>query len=161
MAVFLALALAAGLAERGIPFDFAVPGVRLGLGNVVILTALYLFRFRDALLLTLLKCVLTALFAGSFTSFAYSLSGSALSLLVMAAAKTLAAGKASPLGVSALGAVFHNIGQLAAAAAVMGTVAVFAYLPVLMAVGTATGIVVGLLAGMVIPRLERILDGGG
>lgn len=158
LSVFLAAALVAGIVERGIPFDFAVPGVRLGLGNLFILMSLYLFRFRDSLALTVMKCILTALFAGSFTSFAYSLSGSILSLLAMAALIRLAGERLSPTGVSAVGAVCHNIGQLTAASVIMGTAMVWTYLPILMVSGIITGVITGLAGAQILPRVRKILE---
>jgi heptaprenyl diphosphate synthase len=156
LSLLLAAALVAGLAERAIPFDFAVPGVKLGLGNVVILTALYLFPLREVWGLAILKCALTALLGGSFTSFAYSLAGSLLSLAAMALLLRIAGEKVGSVGVSAVGAVFHNIGQLLAASLVMGTAMVWGYLPWLLLSGVITGVITGLLAGLVVPRLRRI-----
>ncbi|MDR2931660.1 MAG: Gx transporter family protein [Oscillospiraceae bacterium] len=159
LALFLAFALVAGIAERYIPISFSVPGVRLGLANVVVLAALYLFAFTDALTLVLLKCVLSVFIAGSFTSFVYSLSGSLLSLLVMALLLRVVGGTASPVGISVIGAVFHNIGQLIAAAAVMRTVTVFAYLPMLMVSGVLTGVIIGVLVKYVLRIVGRLNAG--
>jgi heptaprenyl diphosphate synthase len=154
-AVFLAAALVAGLAERWIPFEFAVPGVKLGLANAVVLTALYLFPQRGALAISLLKCVITAVFAGTGLSFLYSLSGAAFSFAVMAAALRFGREKISPVGVSVLGAVFHNVGQVLAASAVMKTFLLAAYLPVLLLSGVITGVLVGLAVKLVLPRVRK------
>jgi heptaprenyl diphosphate synthase len=157
LSLLLAAALVAGLLERAIPFDFAVPGVKLGLGNVVILTALYLFPLREVGGLAILKCALTALLGGSFASFAYSLTGSLLSLAAMALLLRLAGEAIGPVGVSAVGAVFHNIGQLVAASLMMATTMVWAYLPVLLLSGVITGVITGLVVGMVVPRVRGVL----
>ncbi|MDL2234119.1 Gx transporter family protein [Ruminococcaceae bacterium OttesenSCG-928-L11] len=156
MALFLTAAWAVGAMERLISFDFAVPGVKLGLGNVVVLTALYLFPFREVLGIALLKCVLVAMTFGSFPSLVYSVSGSLLSLLAMACLLRGLGKRLSPVGVSAAGAVFHNLGQLAAASVVMGTRYVWAYLPVLMVSGIITGVIVGIAVGFLLPRLAKI-----
>lgn len=141
--VFLTAALAVGIAERWIPFDFAVPGVKLGLSNSVILTALYLFRTRDALKIALLKCVLTALLSGAGVSFFYSISGTLISFAVMSVAVRFSESRFSHIGVSVLGAIAHNIGQIIASAVIMRSFYVVSYLPVLIISGVITGVIVG------------------
>lgn len=143
LGLFLAAALMIGFIERAIPFQPPIPGVRLGLPNVVMLFALYCFSFPDCLLLTGMKCLLTALLAGSFVSFWYSLSGSLLSLVGMALLLRLGREKLSPVGISVAGAVLHNIGQLFAASLAMGTSLVMGYLPLLMVSGVITGFLTG------------------
>lgn len=161
LSMLLAFALVLSIAERYIPIDFTVPGVRLGLANVVILSSLYLFSFREAFILVILKCAASLFFTGSATAFIYGLSGSVLSLVFMALAIRVFGKRISPVGVSAIGAVFHNMGQLIAAAAVMRTVMVFAYLPMLMLAGVMTGIVVGILAKYVVSGIRGIVADGG
>ncbi|MDR2649044.1 MAG: Gx transporter family protein [Clostridiales bacterium] len=143
-AVFLAFALAAGFVERWIPFEFLVPGVKLGLANVVVLSALYLFSWRAALEISLLKCVLIAVFAGTGASFFYSLGGAILSFAIMAPLIQIGREKISPIGISVLGAVFHNIGQILVASFIMRTFAIVTYLPVLLVSGVFTGVTVGI-----------------
>ncbi|MDR3207001.1 MAG: Gx transporter family protein, partial [Oscillospiraceae bacterium] len=125
LALLLACALVLGLLERTLP-PVALPGVRLGLSNAAVLTALYLFPFPEALLLALLKCVLLAALGGSFPAFLYSLSGAVFSLFVMWPLTRL--GKVSPVGVSVTGAVCHNVAQLLCASALMQTL-LLSYLP--------------------------------
>ncbi|MDR0381058.1 MAG: Gx transporter family protein [Oscillospiraceae bacterium] len=155
LAMLLTLALILGIVERAIPMDVMIPGVRLGLPNALILLALYLFSFRDVLTLVILKCVMTALLAGTFVSFLYSVSGSLLSFFVMFGVLRLARARVSPVGVSIAGAVFHNLGQMLAACAVMGSVYVFVYLPVLLVSGTVTGLLVGLAVRYTLPYVRR------
>ncbi|MDR0671048.1 MAG: Gx transporter family protein [Oscillospiraceae bacterium] len=155
LAMLLTLALILGIVERAIPMDVMIPGVRLGLPNALILLALYLFSFRDALVLVVLKCVMTALLAGTFVSFFYSISGSLLSFFVMFGSLRLARARVSPVGVSITGAVFHNLGQLLAACAVLGSVYVFSYLPVLLVSGAVTGLLVGLAVKYTMPYARR------
>lgn len=158
MAMFLACALIVGLVERAVPLPVAIPGVRPGLANVVILTALYLFSFRQVLLLVILKCVMTAFFSGSAVSFLYSLSGSLLSFFVMWLLLRFFGERLSTVGVSVAGAVFHNIGQIAAAALVMGTWLIAWHLPVLLLSGVITGILTGILVRLVLPAAKRLAD---
>jgi len=153
--MFLGYALIAGILERAIPFDAVVPGVKLGLANVVILAAIYLFSFWETLTLVVLKCVLTAFFTGSFASFAYSLSGSLLSFAAMCLLIRLLGERVSPIGVSVVGAVFHNLGQIAAASVLMGTMLVAAYLPILLVSGVVTGALVGVAVKGVLRILRR------
>jgi heptaprenyl diphosphate synthase len=156
LSMFLAYALVIGLLERMIPVGAlvpGVPGVRLGLANVVVLAALYIFPASQALVLMLLKCVLTALISGSAASLAYSLTGSSLAFLGMLLLIKLAGEKFSPAGVSAFGAVLHNIGQLLTASALMGTFAVFVFLPQLLIAGVITGVLTGLAVKWVLKFL--------
>jgi len=146
LAMFLGAALVLGVFERMIPLEIAVPGVRLGLPNIVILTLLYLFLPSEVIFVVILKCILTTMLAGNPISFALSLTGSVLSFIVMSALiKTAgASGKISPVGVSVAGAVSHNIGQILAACYILGTFAVAAFLPVLLISGVITGVITGM-----------------
>ena len=155
LALFLAFALVLGLAERAIPFQPPVPGVRLGLANVVLLAALYLFSLRWCVILTLLKCVLTNLFAGSFVSLAHSLAGSLLSLFGMYLLLRLFKDKLSPVGISVAGAALHNTGQLISAAVIMRTWMVLAFYPVLLISAAVTGLLTGIAVKWVLRYLPR------
>ena len=159
ISIMLAVVLIASIIERMIPFDFFVPGVKLGLSNVVILIAIYILDFRSSLTLTVLKCVVLVLLTGNITAFLYSLSGSLSSFFIMwAAAKIFDKKKQiSPIGVSVLGAVFHNFGQIIAAAFVMGTINVAAYLPILIISGVITGILVGVMVKLILKHLKTAL----
>ena len=159
IAIFLATALIVGIIERMIPFDFVVPGVKLGLSNVVILTAIYIFDFPSVLILVVLKCVVLALLSGSVTSFFYSLCGSMLSFLIMWCMVKLfeKKEKLGPVGVSAVGAVFHNFGQIIAASLIFKTLNVAAYLPVLIVSGVITGVLVGFAVKFSMPYVKKFL----
>lgn len=142
-AVLTALALALSYAERLIPLQLLIPlpGVKLGLANIVTLIALYLLGERCAFAILIPRCVLGAVFGGGFTGLLFSLSGGLLAMTVMALCRKIPA--LSVYGVSVLGAAAHNIGQISAAMALLGTVSVAAYLPYLLLaaimMGTATG----------------------
>jgi heptaprenyl diphosphate synthase len=154
--VFLAFILAVGLLERAIPLDFLVPGARLGLSNAVILTAVYLFRFRSVLLLTLLKCALLSVLAGGPSSFVYSLSGSLLSLIAMWILARAFAERISPIGVSAAGAACHSAGQVLAACFVLENMGMLAYLPPLLIISLVSGVLVGVIVKHTVPRLRAL-----
>jgi len=138
--------------ESLLPAFGTVPGMKLGLANIVTLFALYRMSLGDAAGISLVRVLLTAAAFGNAYSFAYSLAGAALSLAVMAALKHT--GRFSILGVSAAGGVCHNLGQLLVAAAVLRTVQLGWYLPALAVSGTLTGVGIGLAGGLVVRRIR-------
>ncbi len=145
-ALLTALALALSYMERFIPLDLLVPlpGVKLGLANIVSMMALYFLSFRQGAAILVARCILGSFFGGGLTSLAMSLTGGLLAFLVMAAAKR--AGCLSVYGVSVLGAAAHNLGQVAAASVIMGSIYTFCYLPFLLLVALMTGSLTGMLA---------------
>ena len=145
-ALLVALALALSWAERMLPLQLLVPlpGVKLGLANIVTLVALYFLGTRYAAAILVARCLLGSLFGGGFTALAFSLTGGLLALGTMALARRLPA--LSVYGVSVLGAAAHNTGQILAAMALLRSVYVAGYLPLLLAVGTVTGLVTGAVA---------------
>ena len=145
----VALALILSYVESLLPPLMAVPGVKVGLPNVVILFLLYRCGWKEAGCVSLIR--LAALFTG-FVAFFFGLAGAVLSLLGSALLKK--SGRFSPLGVSAAGGVLHNLGQIALAALILDSGYVFAYLPVLLLSGTVAGALVGLLAGILIRRTD-------
>ena len=132
--VFVALALIFSYIETLIPFQIGIPGVKLGLSGV--------------------RVVLTGFLFGNLMSILYSLAGGILSLTVMWGMKRIRS--VSILGVSIAGGVFHNIGQLLAAALMVETYGVFSYLPVLLISGLLTGFVIGLAAGEMLKRIRSL-----
>lgn len=157
-AVLLALALALSYAERFIPLQLLIPlpGIKLGLANIVTMVALWHLRARYAGMILLGRCVLGAVFGGGITGFLFSLCGGLLALAVM-----MAAGKVKALsvyGISVLGAAAHNIGQILAAMVLMRSVYVAAYLPYLLLSALLTGLLTaGLCAGVlkVLPQMQQ------
>ena len=142
MAILISLALALSYTERFIPLHLIIPlpGVKLGLANVVTLVSLYLLGFKYTVPIVLIRCLLGSLF-GSITGLLFSLTGGVLAILAMALAAR--ARIFSVYGVSILGAAAHNIGQIIAAMALMGSVYVCAYLPYLLIIGLCTGMAIG------------------
>lgn len=142
-AIMIALALALSYAERFIPLQLVIPlpGVKLGLANVVTLVALYQLKSRYALAILVPRCILGALFGGGITGLLFSLTGGLLALLVMSLSKK--APIFSVYGVSILGAAAHNVGQILAAMVLLKSVYVAAYLPWLLLVAVVTGILTG------------------
>ena len=153
LGLMTALALVFSYIEFLIPVNLGVPGAKLGLANLVIIVALYLLGTQEALLLSVLRIVLVGFTFGNMASILYSLGGGFLSLGVMAAVKRH--GKLSVTGVSVLGGVSHNVGQLLVAIVVVETASLIYYLPVLLIAGTISGVLIGVLGAMAVRRLER------
>lgn len=156
-AVLTALALALSYTERFIPLQLIVPlpGVKIGLANIVTLAALYFLDTRYAFAILICRCVFGAVFGGGITGLAFSLTGGIGAMCVMALAKH--SRHLSVYGVSLLGAAAHNIGQILAAMVLLGSPYVAGYLPVLL----LFGIVTGLFTGAVSAGLFRALRASG
>lgn len=152
--VFTALALIFSYVETSIPVNLGIPGVKLGLANLIIVVALYKMRLSEAYLLSVVRILLAGFIFGNYFSIIYSLAGGLLSLTVMALLKKW--GGFSLQGISIAGGVFHNIGQLIVAAVVVETFSVTYYFPVLLVAGLLTGLVIGIVAEMMLKRLVNI-----
>lgn len=148
----VALALILSYVESLLPPLVAVPGVKVGLPNVVILFLLYRYGWKEAGAVSLVRLLLSAALFSGFAAFLYGLSGAALSLLGSALLKRM--DRFSPLGVSVAGGVLHNLGQIAFAALVLDSGYIFAYLPILLLSGTVAGALVGLLAAILLRRAD-------
>lgn len=149
--MFLALALVAGYIERLIPINLGIPGVKLGLANIVTMVLLYTVGFQAAVLITAARIVLSGLLFGSGFAMVYSAAGAALSMIVMVILKKT--GRFGSVGVSVAGGVFHNVGQILVAIIVLETKSLAYYLPVLILSGLAAGVVIGILSGILTRRL--------
>lgn len=152
--VFTALALIFSYIESLIPFQIGIPGIKLGLANLIVVIALYKMSLREAYLLSVTRVVLSGFIFGSLFSILYSLAGALLSLTVMAVLKK--SGGFSVLGVSIAGGVMHNIGQLAVAVFVVRTFSISYYLPVLLIAGLITGLVIGIVSDHMLRRLSGL-----
>ena len=149
--MMVALAMVMSYVEAVIPVPIPVPGVKLGLANLVTITALYMTGPLPAAAISLLRIVLVGLTFGNMYSMIYGLAGGCLSLISMIAARR--SGLFGRTGVSVIGGMTHNIGQLLVAAFVVQSPVVFAYLPALLLSGIIAGTLIGLLGGLVIRRL--------
>jgi Predicted membrane protein len=149
--VFTALALIFSYLESLIPIRFGIPGIKLGLANLLTVILLYKRNAREALLLSVVRVILSGFLFGNLFSIVYSLAGGILSLFVMAVLK--GTGRFSVMGVSAAGGVFHNMGQLLVAMAAVETYRVGYYFPVLLIAGVVTGLLIGTAAEQVLKRL--------
>ena len=154
LAVFTTLSLAIYAAESALPPLLPLPGIKLGLANIITLFLLQRFPARDALLVLLCRILLSGLLFGQAVSILYSLAGGLLSLGVMALATRLLQ-KKLPFLAGALGGLAHNLGQLGAALLLTSTPGVLSYLPALILSGILTGLFTGLCAGFAGKLLPR------
>ena len=143
-----AVCLILGYLEHLLPLSLIIPlpGIKLGLSNIALLVVLLMYGPAYAYGVTALKCGLSALLFGSVTSLAFSLTGGLLAMTAMWLLTLAFKEKLSVFGVSVAGAVMHNVGQLSAASVIMGSAAVFSYLPLLATAGTVTGLVTAAVA---------------
>lgn len=153
LGMFLALALICSYIESLIPFHFGIPGIKLGLTNIVVILIMYLVGAKEAFTVSVLRIFLVGFMFGNPFSIFYSLGGGVLSFFVMYLIKKTK--KFGVLPVSVAGGIFHNVGQLIVAAAVVENIHIFYYMPVLLVAGFLTGFLIGALAQEMIKRLKN------
>ena len=139
--MLIGLAFIFSYVEAIIPIPIPVPGVKLGLANLVTIVGLYTVGVGGTAAVSLIRIVLVGFTFGNASSMIYSLAGGAL----------------SQIGVSIVGGIGHNIGQLSIAALIVQTAGVFYYLPFLMVAGVVAGAVIGLLGGLVTERIQSFM----
>lgn len=148
LALLLAVSVVLGYVESLIPYDFGVPGIKLGLANVVSLLIIYTYKSRDAFLVGILRVLIIGFLFGNLSMIIYSLSGLIFSIIMMIFFKKVRI--FGIIGVSVIGAVFHNIGQLIVAYFVVRSVGVLAYIPVLLIAAVIAGVFTGVAASSVL-----------
>ena len=155
-AVLTAMALALSYLENFFPLSLAIPipGVKLGLANIVTVFALYELGAVPALVILFARCGLGSLFAGNVSALLFSLLGGLCAMLVMIGLKHCR--KLSIYGVSIGGAAAHNIGQMAAAIITLGKTMVLGYLPFLLAVSLLTGTLTGFVAALLFRAMAHV-----
>ncbi|SCW60172.1 heptaprenyl diphosphate synthase [Eubacterium ruminantium] len=147
----IALAMVLSYIESFIPVFAAVPGVRIGLSNIVTVYSLYKLGLRDTIFIALARIVLSSLLFGNPVMIIYSAAGFIFAVIVMYLAMKLPIfGKT---GVSVIGGIFHNLGQILVAAFMIGNMSLLYYLGVLLAVGAISGMIVGIISGIVIEKI--------
>ena len=155
LSVSVALAMVLSFLETLIPPLVAVPGVKIGLANIVAVFLLYSYSWREAAAVSFTRVCLSSLLFGSAVSLIYSASGAALSLVGMILAKKLPLFSAP--SVSVLGGVLHNAGQIICAALIMENAAIALYFPPLIISGTISGVAVGISAAILLKKLSSII----
>ena len=155
--LLVAQALVLHIFERMIPVPFITPGAKLGLANLITVVALYTLEDKkDAFLVIFLRLTLGTMFGGNLSSFMYSAMGGILSFLGMVFIKETFKDKVSIIGVSSVGAIFHNVGQLIIASLIVKNIGVMLYLPVLSTIGIGTGIFIGITANYLVKHLSKL-----
>lgn len=155
-AVLTALALGLSTLENLFPVSLLVPlpGVKLGLANIVTVFALYELGAVPALIILAARCLLGSLFAGNASALIFSLMGGVLAMLVMIGLKRISA--LSIYGVSIGGAAAHNIGQIGAAMITLGNTMVLGYLPLLLGVSLFTGALTGFVSALLFRAMKNV-----
>ena len=155
LALLASLALLLSYVEMLLPPIFtSVPGIKMGLPNIVIILILYRFGVKEAALVSFVRLMISTMLFGNITMLWYSLAGAVLSITVMAILKNL--NFLSTVGVSVAGAIMHNIGQIKVAMLLMHTAEIAYYLIVLAITGTISGVFIGLCGALMIKRFSKI-----
>ncbi|MBE5945489.1 MAG: Gx transporter family protein [Lachnospiraceae bacterium] len=149
--VFIALAMVLSYLENLVPINVAVPGVKLGLANLVTIVALVKMGIKPAVLISVGRIILSGILFGNVTVIIYSLAGAFLSILAMCIVRKIKA--FSVTGVSICGAVFHNLGQIIVAALIMENANIMYYMIILALTGTIAGTLIGILASVILKNL--------
>ena len=150
--VFIALAMILSYLESLVPISFAVPGIKLGLANLVTIVALYKLGLKDTIIISVGRILLSGVLFGNMMVIIYSLAGAFLSILVMVLVKRTKIFSAT--GVSICGAIAHNFGQIIVAVITLENMNIMYYMIVLAIAGAITGAVIGILAGMIIRNIR-------
>ena len=151
--MMITFAIILSYVESRIPSFVAIPGIKVGLANIVVIFVLYTIGIKEAIIISTIRVGIISVLFGNIMSLAYSIAGAFLSLLVMFILKKLTPLKL--IAVSVVGGVMHNVGQIAVAAMILETAVVVYYLPFLILFGTIAGVAVGVAAAVLIKRLSR------
>lgn len=153
MSMLVALAIIFSYIEFLVPINLGVPGIKLGLANLVIVIALYTMKTVDVWLISILRILILGFMFGSGMSIIYSIAGAVLSLIVMCIIKRMKG--FSIVGVSIAGGVCHNIGQVLVAMMVVETTGILYYMPALLVAGVITGAIIGIISKRVVRVVSK------
>lgn len=154
LGVLTAVALVLSYVEAILPPIYsAIPGIKMGLPNIIIIFVLYKIGIKEALLVSLLRVVIVAMLFGNFMMLAYSLAGALLSLIIMVALKKTE--RFSTIGVSIAGGVSHNLGQVLMAMLLLDSAQIGYYMLVLAITGTVAGAFVGLVGVNILKKADK------
>lgn len=156
IALFTVFAVVLSIIENFIPLSFSIPGLRIGLANIAVLAVLYLYSFKYAVFIIIIKNLLVFLKFGNIIAFLMSMTGGLLSVIFMYIFKRYFDKYFSIYGVSAVGAFFHNFGQILCASILLSNKVIFGYLPILVIIGTFTSILIAKIAELFINRFKNI-----
>lgn len=151
--LLVALAFILSYIEAVFQLPVPIPGIKLGLSNLVVLTALYTMGVKEAFVISVIRIILVGFTFGSPSTMMFSLAGGMLSWLLMSVLKQ--SKLFSQIGISIVGGISHNIGQIIAAIFITENVNIIYYLPFLLVSGVITGTVIGILGAMIIKRIKK------
>lgn len=154
LAMLCGISLIIFIVEQQIPNPFPIPGIKLGLANIITVYAVYHYRAYEVAMTVFVRILLSSIFCGNITAFIYSFAGSTLCLVGMLLLKKIIDEKHIWIA-SIFGAVLHNTGQMIAALIVLQTFQIIAYYPFLLVSGCLAGLFTGLCAQFVIARLKK------
>ncbi len=149
----IALAMILSFVEHQIPALVAIPGIKVGLPNIVMVFLLYRVGWKETVTVSIIRIILVSMLFGNVQMMTFSIAGAVLSLGGMILLKKL--NLFSCVAVSVTGGVLHNVGQIVAAVFWTGTAEIAFYLPALLISGTVAGTLIGILAGMMVKRMEK------
>lgn len=157
ISLLVATALVLHIIERNIPVPFMTPGAKLGFANLVTVIALYTLKHKcDVVKIIVTRIIMGTLLGGSVSGLMYGSMGALLSFIAMVSVKEILKDKVSMIGVSAAGAVFHNIGQVIVASLIVQNIGVMLYLPFLSIAGIVTGVFVGISANYTVEHMYKL-----
>lgn len=152
-ALMAAMALIFSYVEVLIPFTIGIPGIKLGIANIVVIIALYYLNAKYALTINIVRVLIAGLLFNGLFGALYSLAGALVSFTVMVLLKKT--NIFSVVGISMAGGVAHNLGQILVAAVLVANIKIFIYFPVLIISGVITGAIIGVLAGLILRKLPK------
>lgn len=153
--MFAAFAAILSYIESLISFGFFIPGVKLGLANLAVVTVMYLYGNRNALIVNVIRIFIVGILFTNVFNILFSLAGAVFSFITMTFMKKT--NIFSVLGVSVVGGVCHNIGQMLVAMVAIDSYSVIYYMPALLAAGVVTGVVIGVVSATILKYLRVIL----
>lgn len=156
MSLLVAQAIILHIVEGMLPVPFITPGAKLGLANITTVVSMYIFSFRETLLIIVLRILLSTFFIGNISSFLFSVTGGILSLVAMYVTKELGKDDVSIWGISIIGSIFHSVGQILVAAFLVENMNIAIYLPVLLVAGVGTGFFVGLTSKYMLIHINKL-----
>lgn len=152
LAMLIAISMILSYLESLLPQIYIVPGIKLGLANIPVMFAIFKLKPTDALIVSGIRILLLSMLFRSFLSFIFSITGGLMSIAFMLLCKKI--NTFSIMGISVIGGVTHNLGQILIAVFIVNTPGLFFYLPILIVAGTLAGIAIGLICNLLVNRIQ-------
>lgn len=153
--MYAAIAIVLSYIEMLLPITIGIPGAKPGFANIIIVFAIYSVGGVSAFIINFIRILIIGMMFGNFVSIAFSICGALVSLMVMLLVKRIKG--IHPLGVSICGGVSHNLGQILAASFLVKNYSILYYLPMLMIAGVLSGIIIGIVSGLMLKRLNHMI----